>query len=278
MCSIILNSNNRIDKTNTNSNDCEYNFDWHSVLKEEGKYKVTYSLTKFYIRPLTPFETLISQKIPWGLWKATNYNSTTQKIIDASPNGRDAICSGVNLVTSPIGNLNTVPVPALNGLNTSNIIFPAGSIPTAYTICCLTRYKNPLVMGRLLAGFSGDNYNFGGYRGSLPTIYEGPSNTEASNNNAGLTFGSLNWLNACCIRGNTVLTPNHVLINKIPSGTNYLASTLTGQLAINGYFDGADRGDFEFACVIVWDQYLSASELVIVSNSIDNYLATGVLN
>jgi hypothetical protein len=278
MYSIILNSNNRIDKTNTNANDCEYNFDWHTVLKEEGKYKVTYSLSKFFIRPLTPFESLISQKVPWGLWKATNYNSTTQKIIDASPNGRDAICTGINLVTSAIGNLNTVPVPALNGLKTSSIVFPPGSIPSVNTICCLTRYTNPLVKGRLLAGAGSNNYNFGAYRGEIPTIYEGSSNTQGCDNSSGLVNGSLNWLNACAIRGNTVLAKNQVLINKIPSGTNYLMSTSIGQLAINNYFDSADSGDFEMACVIVFDQALTASELVVVSNSIDNYLNTGVLN
>jgi hypothetical protein len=277
MCSIILNSNNRINKSNTNANDCEYNFDWRSVLDERKKYKVSYNLSKFFITPPSPFQSLISAKIPWGLYKASSYNSVTQILPDDSGNDRNASCGAVNLVTSPSGNRNSIPVKALSGLKLSNIFFPIGSIPSTHTICCLTRYTNPLVMGRLLAGASSDNYNFGAYRGSQPTIYEGVANIEACNNNAGLVNSSTNWLNVCCIRGNTVTVPNNVLINAIPSGSNYLPGTTSGRLAINGYYDSSDHGEFEFGCLIVWDQYLTASELVIVSNAIENYLTTGIL-
>ena len=271
MYSIILNSNNRVNKGNTNENDCEYNMDW-GVL-QDGKYKLTYSISKKFIIPLTPFQTLIATKIPWAMYKGSSYNSTLQIIPDESGTGRHAVCSGINLVSSPIGNRNSVPLNVVSGLksSSSNIIFPAGSIPSANTICCLTRYTNPLVQGRLLAGNgAANNYNFGAYRGQQPTIYEGSSNLEGCNNNAGLTFQSLNWINACTIRGNTILAPNQVLINKIASGTNYLNSTTIGQLAINSNTDGNDNGDFEMAVVIIWDNYLTASELVIVSNAIEN--------
>ena len=276
MYTIMLNSNNRVDKENTNENNCEYNFNWDVI--PEGKYKLRYSISKKFIVPLTPFQTLIATKIPWAMYKGSSYNSTLQIIPDESGNGRNAVCGGISLVSSPIGNRNLVPFNVVSGLKTSNIIFPAGSIPSANTICCLTRYTNPLVQGRLLAGAgAANNYNFGAYRGQQPTIYEGSSNLEGCNNNAGLTFQSLKWINACTIRGNTVLAANQVLINGIASGTNYLNSTTIGQLAINSNTDGNDNGDFEMGCVIIWDQYLTASELVIVSSAIENLLTTGIL-
>ena len=274
MYSIILNSNNRIDKTNTNANDCEYNFDWHTVLKEEGKYKVTYSLSKFFIRPLTPFELLISQKIPFGLWKATNYNSTTQKIIDASPNGRDAICGGVNLVTSAIGNLNSVPLQVLSSVDKlGNIVFPNNPLPS-HTICSVSRYSDPLLMGRLLTGFAFDNKNYGAWRGSSSTIYE--NNTEFCSKPR--PNGSLNWLSVVVSRNATIPNPNNIIIDGVPCGTNLISITPSLQLCYNAYNDNSDRGAFEMALTIVWDVPLTQSELVLVSNAMSNYLATGVLN
>ena len=133
MYSLILNSNNRADKTNTNENNCEYYFDW-SVL-QQGKYKLSYSISKVLTAPPTAFQNLIATKIPWGLWKASSYNSTLQIIVDDSGNGRNASCGAVNLVTSPIGNRATVGIPALSGLKLSNIVFPPGSIPSQKTGC-----------------------------------------------------------------------------------------------------------------------------------------------
>lgn len=75
--------------------------------------------------------------------------------------------------------------------------------------------------------------------------------------NRTLPFASLNWLNACAIRGTTVLAPNHVLINGLPSGSNYLTNTGTARLAINAFEVGQDRGEFEFGCVIIFDQPLT---------------------
>ena len=273
MYTLILNSNNRVNKAITNENDCEYYFDWSTL--QEGKYKLTYSISKIFLTPSTAFETLISTKIPWGMYKAGSYNSTTQLLTDLSGNGRDAVCGGVTLVSSLAGNGNNVPIPALTGPAISNIIWPPGSIPTNYTICGLTRYNNPASMGRLLAGFGSDNYNFGAFRGSAATIYENIGPIEACNR--GLPFASPNWLNACAARGTAILAPNHVLINGLPSGSNYLTNTVTGRLAINGFEVGQDRGEFEFGCAIIFDQQLTAGELVIVSDAIQTLLRTGFL-
>ena len=92
-----------------------------------------------------------------------------------------------------------------------------------------------------------------------------------------MPFASLNWINACVIRGTSVLAPNHVLINGLPSGSNYLTNTASARLGINAYIDGPDRGEFEFGCVIIFDQSLTAAELVIVSDAIQTLLVTGFL-
>jgi hypothetical protein len=269
---IVLNSNNRINKSTSNENDCEYYFDWSTM--PEGKYRVTYSLTKIFTAPPTAFENLIASKTPWGLYKPSFYSSTTGLLKDLIGNGRDAACGAVSLISSPAGNGNTVPIPVLSGTALSTIIWPPGSIPSQYTMCSLMRYTNQASMGRLLAAYGGENENFGAYRGNQATIYDG--NIEGCNRT--LPFGSLNWLNMVSIRGSSIPAPGHVLVNRLPSGGgSFLMNTAVGRLAINGFVDGRDRGAFEMGAVIIFDQILTAPEMVIVSDALHNLLTTGFL-
>jgi hypothetical protein len=272
MYTIVLNSNNRINKSATNENDCEYYFDWSTM--PEGKYKITYSLTKIFTVPPTAFENLIAAKTPWGMYKPSFYNSTTGLLKDLIGNGRDAACGAVSLISSPAGNGNTVPIPVLSGTALSTIIWPPDSIPSQYTMCSLMRYTNQASMGRLLAAYGSSNLNFGGYRGSTCTWYDG----DIEGCNRPLPFGSLQWLNMVCVRGNTVINPNNVLVNRLPSGSGtYIMNTITSRLAVNGFQDGRDRGAFEMGAVIIFDQILTAPEMVIVSDALHNLLTTGFL-
>jgi hypothetical protein len=272
MYSIVLNSSNRTNKSISNENDCEYYFDWSTM--PEGKYRVTYSLTKIFTVPPTAFENLIAAKTPWGMYKAGFYNSTTGLLRDLIGNGRDAVCSGVTLVSSLAGNGNSVPIPALAGIATSQILWPPGSIPTRYTICSLTRYTNTASMGRLLAAYASSNINLGAYRGEQASIYDG----DIEGCNRTLPFGSLNWLNMVSIRGSSIPAPGHVLVNRLPSGGgSFLMNTAVARMAINGFQDSRDHGAFEMAAVIIFDQILTAPEMVIVSDALHNLLTTGFL-
>ena len=128
-------------------------------------------------------------------------------------------------------------------------------------------------MGRLLNGHVNDNFNFGAYRGSCATWYDGAKEGCSRS----LPFGNLNWLNFCCIRGSSVATPNNCLVNQLPSGSSYITNTASGTLGINSFTTSGDRGSFEMSQVIIWDVPLSASELLTVSNAFNTYLTTGVL-
>jgi hypothetical protein len=267
----MLNSNNRVDKENTNENNCEYNFNWDVI--PEGKYKLRYSISKKFIVPLTPFETLIATKIPWGMYKASSYNPTLQIIPDESGNGRHAICGGINSVLSPIGNLSSVPLQVVKSVDKlGNIIFPNNPLPT-HTLCSLSRYSDPLVMGRLLTGYGNDNKNYGCWRGSSSTIYE---------NNTEYCFkprpnGSLDWLSVIVSRNASIPVPNNIIIDGVACGTNLINITPSLQLCYNAYNDNSDRGAFELALTIIWDVPLTQAELVIVSTAMNTLLTTGIL-
>lgn len=143
--------------------------------------------TKKGLVPKTPFQQLIADKKPWGKYSGSSYLNNV--LNDESGNNRHAICNGVSLITSPAGNGNTVPNVCVSGISSSTIVWPSGSIPSTYTICCLTRYNNNQSMGRLLNGHVNDNFNFGAYRGSSATWYDGAKEGCSRS----LPFGNLNW-------------------------------------------------------------------------------------
>jgi hypothetical protein len=273
MYSIILNSKNRVDVTNTTANNCEYNFDW-GVLKE-GKYKLTYSLSKCKI-PLPLFQQLIDNKKPWAKYSPSSYSNNLWS--DESGNNRHATC--VNVVPKiTVGNGSSFAsgIACLSGTIASTISFPAGSIPSNYTICAITRYSSSgpsINRQRILTGGGFDNILIGhhGYQssGQRGTIYDNGYIIQTLNSS------SSNWLSLCVVRGNSIPFPNNILFDGVAVGPKQITNTVSGTLGINtsGY---GEQSDFEVTHVLIWDTPLTSAELIIVSNALNTYRTTGVL-
>jgi hypothetical protein len=92
-----------------------------------------------------------------------------------------------------------------------------------------------------------------------------------------------NWVNCCGTNSTTVSIPNNILINQVAVGTGYgnaPSASSTESMCINLYSGGnnQDSSAFSFSQFLIFDQVLTANELVIVSDAFDNYLSKGVLD
>lgn len=262
---IILNSKNRFDKDNTSPNDCEYLFDW-GILADE-KYKMTYSLSKYPLPILlTAFQQLMITKRPWGKYST---QLSGNSLLDESGNGRHATTLNVSVINSSLGGSS-----CLSGIKTSTIIYPVGSIPANYSICCLTRYSG-LDRRRILSGYAfNNNYVFSNYFQEVGTCFD--QNTGFSSRNAVSIAQQQQWHSFVCVRGNSVLFPNNIMLDGVGLGASQIGGFSVGQLAINDS-QYNEYSQFEISQVIVFDVSLTQAEMLIVSNSFNNYKTTGIL-
>jgi hypothetical protein len=267
MYTLILNSNNRVDKENTNSNNCEYNFDWGAVIPE-GKYKLTYSLS----RCLTPFQSLITKKRPWGKYSPSSYNNNLWR--DESLNNRHATCVGiVPKITVGNGASAVLGINCLSGTIASSIVFPFGSLPANYTICVVSRYSGSVNSQRILTDVGSTNVvlgHYGYFSPEKPVIYDNGFQLR------GFNQGNTDWLSLCVIRGTSVPIPYNVIVDNVAVGISQITNTSFGSLGVNTSTYG-EKSDFEIAHVIIWDYALTSSELFLVSNAFNTYKTTGIL-
>lgn len=267
---IILNSYDRVDLTKS-ANDAEYYLDWQTAL-EEGTYLVSYSICKQINMTPTTFQQLLSLSPPWARYDTSSLNATTQILSDLTPNGRNAVCTGVVVTVQPaIANGSGSILSGLTGSVTGTIQFPTGSVPANHTICFITRYRTALANRKriLVAGAS----DFFGH--NTPTLRGVVNYGGVARANSVVSEPAINYLNMCVSSG--IPAPNNILVNGVPNGITGLtpAVPFTGTLAIN--IGTVEVSGFELNQLIIWDKALSSSELILVSNALANYLATGIM-
>lgn len=210
--------------------------------------------------------TLASNKIPWGIYSAEDYDSTTGLISEMRGYNRSAVVSGTGAVysTQP-GNGTSVAIPQITGTTSTKITFPTGSVPSTFTICAITRLAGSS-RNRVLQSTAG-NFWFLGHRGGVKacasfdkwmTANGSPTNVE-------------NWQVIC--GKNSGNTPNNILADGVGVGL-YTGGTGGHTLCINNSSSG-ELSDFGFSHVFIWDQALSDSEMQLVSQSLMAYLQSG---
>jgi hypothetical protein len=216
------------------------------------------------------YNQLIAAIPPWAIYSASSWNSATNSLIDLTPNGRNATTSGVTQGQS-IANSNgaTASVTYLSGGTSSTIIWPSGSIPLNFTICSLTRYSGANT-GRILES-STQNFIHGHY-GSHPGVafYNGTFTTDSSP----ATGVKLNWTNMCGTNSASISIPDNMSFNGSPVGISNSCSPSIGTLGVNV---NGDLSDFQFSQLIIFDKVLTKSQMVVVSNAINTYMTTGIL-
>ena len=214
---------------------------------------------------------------PWGVYFAEDYIEGSTILPDSSGNKRHASTSSGNITKAngfgygALGNISY-----LLGGTSSIINWPSGSIPTNFTILSLTRYtggarsrilSNDRNGGNFLHGHWGYDFNRNGYRGKGCVHYDGWKTSYSSP-----TIGNIDdWL--CCIGKNGGTTPNNILLDGIPSGTDNNGAG-GYRLCINDNPWG-ETSDWAFGCVIIWDYHLQDEDCFFYNNIIRNYLNSG---
>ena len=217
----------------------------------------------------TDLYNLITTKGPWGIYSAEIFNNNT--LYEITGNGRNASCTGVSYTTGS-GNGATSSIPYLFGSITSTIIWPTGSIPNTFTICSVTRYTGG-VRGRILSS-TGNNGNYNNY------WYHGHYNGQRGvcRYETWLTsttgVGSVDtWVVTC---GKSIGTiSSNILVDGFPRGISTISTGSSATLTINSSYI-SEPSDWAFSCVFIWDQLLTDSEMVIVSNFLLQHLSTGM--
>ena len=220
---------------------------------------------------ITDTTNLFISKEPWGMYFAEDFDG--QKLIDRAKNKKDATTTGTIINASGKGNGASGNISYIYGGTKDTISWPSGSIPEQFTILSLTRWTGGSRQ-RILSSSAGNwlHGHWGGRRGIC--YYEGWKKGDPS-------LGNIDdWL--CCISKNSSSTPNNILIDGIPYGTEGGGPGGGGyKLGINNNpWADPNRGSGEvshwaLSCVIIWDRHLEDYEMQLLNRLIDVYKKTG---
>ena len=224
------------------------------------------STSSIFFNPTASIYALFSQKPPWAMYFAEDYNTTTKILPNYISNGRDATCFGTITKTTLAGNGATSNITYISGATDTRIEFPDGSIPQQFTILGLTRY-NGGTRRRILQA-SGANWLHGHWGSQRGAVFYN-DNWKFS----GYTSDLDNWV--CTIGKNVGATPGNILIDGIACGTaSGGAGTL--RLGVNyGAYGTGESSDWCLSCVMIFSEALTDAEMINLNTIINNYKTSG---
>ena len=223
---------------------------------------------------------LLNNNPPWGIYSAADItkNNDISKLNDLL--GREckkADIIGPFTVTTETPKTGTGPgMKYIKGTIQTNINFPRGSLPDIYTICVVTKYDNNVNRNRILT--------------TSPIVWPNWLLGHWGNTGTGIAYND-GWLyhtwtpdenpsdwRICCVKSTANNYTYNLIINGVNKswrngGGNYNRDAI---LTINNPGYPWESSDFGFSYLIIWDYVLSDSELLIVSNTLTNYVNTGV--
>lgn len=225
----------------------------------------------------TPFDTLLTSKAPWGRYSAASCSGTT--MTDLTGNGRHATITGSYTTGTQSGNRASASIPYINGTTSTQILWPVGSIPNNFTICSITRYTNTNYQNRILTSYT-DNSLYGHWatrRGAIYTNANWISNAPTENSSINSRLMT-DWLSTCVKTNGTI--PYNILFDGSASGIITTPSySSPNRLSINNIFSYTNEiSEWGFSHLIIWDQALTDAEMVLVSNTFETYLSTGLFS
>jgi hypothetical protein len=225
------------------------------------------------IVPLTSymiaFQNLIISKPPWAMYSAESFADDVLVEL-RNTSGRNASTTGTITKSSDSGNGATASIPFISGSTTSSITFPAGSIPTNFTICSITRYTDADgASERILAtpDHSVNNWLHGHHQNKRGVVFYNDQLAPFTNNGT-----TTDWVVVCGKSGGTA--PGNIVIDNVASGNANGGGTSDNQMAINVWT--LERSDYALSQLFIWDQALTDAELLVVSNALTQHLVDGV--
>ena len=212
---------------------------------------------------------IFANKKPWGIYSAADFvnnGSGTYLLLDSSGNNRHATTFGTITQTTASGSGAAGNVTYIYGNTAAGITWPAGSIPTNFTICSITKYNSEGNRNRILQSpsFNWLHGHHGNKRGVAH--YEGWITSDSDTGTGPIN----NWLVFCSKNGST--NPNNVIIDGIALGRTG-GGRGGGILTING---NSEQSDWAFTYLIIWDQLLTDAELKGISTILLIYLIDAI--
>jgi len=208
---------------------------------------------------------IFQKKLPWGVYFAEDYNSSTNTLFNyIRNNGRNATCTGT--ISSVWGNGSGANsnIYYITGGTSATINFGSGSLPPNFTVCSLTRY-NGATKRRIINSTPGNflHGHWNTYKGVCH--YDGWKTIHADR-----TLGNQNdWL--CCIGRNNNSIPTNIICDGIPVGGN-VGGTGGYNLTINT----SEASDWAFSLLMVWDQFLTDDEVFYLNKLVSDYTDKGI--
>ena len=184
-----------------------------------------------------------------------------------------ATISGVIELRNATGYGASIAVQYLEGDTSSKVVWPIGSIPSAFTICSVTRYVRGGIMGRILAGKS-INWLHGHHGIGRPkrgVAYYGDYKTSF------ISVGVLtDWLVMCGKNGGPI--PNNILVDGVGSGVS-VGGTGSAILTINmNSYSPEENSDWAFRELMIWSTVLSDTDMSVVSAALSDALHAQVFS
>lgn len=216
-----------------------------------------------------PLGTLLSTSPAYLMASAEAWDTVNNRFTDLSGNGRHgALTGGTVTVGSVSGNGASWSVPYVEGTTTTKIIWPAGSIPSTFTVCSITRYSGATKIRILQC--TNLNWMHGHENGNAgATHYSGAGATEW------YSFSpKTNWAVVC---GRNIQTAGSagVIANGVVTCTA-CGGVGNGNLAINQGTVGIGtnfNSDWQLSRLYVWNRHLSNAEFAEASARLNSYVA-----
>ena len=223
----------------------------------------------------------VSSFSPLSSYTLASDGTTVTAIQDIFGRQRDAtIISGENpRITYEYDNQNNPYGKYLQGSARTNILFPVGTIPNNYTICCVTKYQDTGNgggnTGRIITA---DNFNFliGHWASREGIIYNQDVGgwVKYHDNIVTNNANSRKWLVTCLkSAGNGT---NNVLINNVRIGGSGGPGRDNARMAINGngLYSG-EVSDFGIKYIFIWKKVLRDDIFQLISDGLNGIVNGG---
>jgi hypothetical protein len=214
---------------------------------------------------------LLSIKPLYSMYLAEDWDGGN--IPDSSGNNRGNATTANVSKSKTSGNGASASIDILSGDTSGTITWPAGSIPSTFTIASITRYRGP-TRGRI---FNADTINWfhGHHIGSRGRSYYNAWVTPEQN----IYGNSDDWLIAIGRKDAVIsggVNPNNILMNGVGYGLNVNGSGNNRLTINNSTIVPGEKSDFEYSVMLMWDTNLTDAEMMIVHNALNLYLQNGI--
>ena len=209
-----------------------------------------------------PLGSILVTSPAYLMTSAEAWDAANTRFTDLSGNGRHGVLTaGAVTIGSDTGNGAGLSIPRVQGTDQTSIYWGAGSIPSTFTVCSITRYSGAFKQRILQC----NNMNwlhghFGGKAGA--THYNGQGATESYS-----ISPNTNWVVVC--GRNIAGTVASVIANGVVTCTGCRGvGDCNLCINING-----QSSDWQLSRLYVWDRHLTDTEFAEASVKLNNYVA-----